>query len=209
MDDKEAAALKPAIVADFSVQAGAGKRYNSEVRPRRRSGSAPNPPHGEMSFLEGADVCPQAQTEREGTHSERKIRCVLAHEHVLLRQGLRRLLEDDDLIEVTAEAESAAEALAMVSGQRPDIVITDADTFGCTAYEAEQLILQESPHSKILFLIARGDYEAHDNRVRSLPRQTPTEELIEMLKRMVLIDKAVLREMPRRSREDWPAGSYS
>jgi two-component system, NarL family, response regulator NreC len=149
-------------------------------------------------------VCPHTQTEREGAHSERTIRCVLAHEHVLLRQGLRRLLEDDPHIEVAAEAGSTAEALAMVAAQRPDVVITDADTFRCAAYEAEQMILQESPHSRVLFLTLRGDDEAHGDRVRRLTRQTSAEELIEVLKRMGSIDKAVVRAMPRRSSEDRP-----
>lgn len=151
-------------------------------------------------------MCPQPQIERERTHSERKIRCVLALEHVLLRQGLRRLLEDDSHIEIAAEAGSAAEALAVVAGERPDVVITDEVTFESTAYEAEQKILQESPRSKVLFLIGRGDDLEHGDGSRRLARPTSAEELIEVVKRMVSIDKAVVREMPRRVREDWPAG---
>ncbi|MFZ1000250.1 MAG: hypothetical protein WAO17_18765 [Candidatus Sulfotelmatobacter sp.] len=44
----------------------------------------------------------------------RKIRCLLAHDHVLLRQGLRRLLEDEPDIDVVGEAGNAAECLRKV-----------------------------------------------------------------------------------------------
>ena len=40
------------------------------------------------------------------------IRCVVAHDHVLLRQGLRRLLDDEADIEVVAEAGNEAETAA-------------------------------------------------------------------------------------------------
>ena len=80
------------------------------------------------------------------------IRCVVVHEMVLLRQGLRRLLEDEPGLEVVAEAENAAEALRQILEYRPDVVITDATIFGCAPSQAEQLILRESPGSRVIFL---------------------------------------------------------
>jgi DNA-binding NarL/FixJ family response regulator len=57
---------------------------------------------------------------------------VLAHDHVLLRQGLRRLLEDEPDLEVVSEAGNAAECLRKVYEYRPDVVIADAGTFRTT-----------------------------------------------------------------------------
>jgi len=68
----------------------------------------------------------------------KKVRCVLAHDHVLLRQGLRRLLEDEPDFEVVAEAGTAAEALRKVAEHRPDVVISDAGIFGREADQAER-----------------------------------------------------------------------
>jgi len=94
-------------------------------------------------------VFPPAQIQDNKT-----IRCVLVHELTLLRQGLRRLLEDEPDLEVVAEAENAAEALRQILEHCPEIVIADAALFGCPPVEAEQMILRESPHSKVVFLPA-------------------------------------------------------
>ena len=59
-------------------------------------------------------MCPQAQVQDENVFPRKKVRCVLVHEHVLLRQGLRRLLEDEPDLEVVGEASNAVEALQNV-----------------------------------------------------------------------------------------------
>lgn len=95
-------------------------------------------------------MSPQAQSDIK------KIRCIVAHDLVLVRQGLRRLLEDEPDIAVLAEAGDAAQTLREVFTHRPDIVIADAHIFECTAEQSERLIVQQSPQSKVLFL-------THDN----------------------------------------------
>jgi two-component system, NarL family, response regulator NreC len=150
-------------------------------------------------------VCPHSQAEREGTYSETKIRCVLAHDHVLLRQGLRRLLEDEPDMAVVGEAGSAADALAMAAAHSPDVIITDTGIFGCGANQAEQLILRESPQTRVLFLSPQEDDDAHADGARRVTRQTAAHELVEILRRMGSSERTVVREMPRRGREDWPA----
>ncbi len=88
--------------------------------------------------------------------SSGKIRCGLVHDHVLLRQGLRRLLEDVPDIEVVSEAGNAAECLRKVHELRPDVVVADSATFGLPAAAAEVLVERESPHTKIVFLSVHG-----------------------------------------------------
>jgi two-component system, NarL family, response regulator NreC len=146
-------------------------------------------------------VCPPAPV-REGTLDAKKIRCVLAHDHVLLRQGLRRLLEDEPDLQVVAEAGNAAETLQRVFEHRPDVVITDANMFGCAADQTERLILHESAHSKVLFLAAHTDDNAALDGTSCAMRQTSAEELVAMV-RMARVAGAV-REMPRADRREWP-----
>lgn len=148
---------------------------------------------------------PPVPVQREGTFGSKKIRCVLAHDHVLLRQGLRRLLEDEPGMEVVAEAGNAAEALQRVFEHRPEVVIADADIFGCAADQVRQLILHESPNSKVLFLATHegGDAAALDGTSCAV-RQTLAEELVEMV-RMAHAGGAVVREMQRADRREWPA----
>lgn len=132
----------------------------------------------------------------------KKIRCALVHDHVLLRQGLRRLLEDEPDMRVVAETGNAAEALAMVFEQRPEIVIADANIFKGPADQSERLILQESPNSRVLFLTAEqgqglppGSAVAGSYAVR----QTSAEELVEMVRKTAAASRAGTQELA-----EWP-----
>ena len=51
---------------------------------------------------------------REITFFGRQIRCVVVHDYFLLRQGVRRLLEDEPDFDVIDEAGNAAEGLRKV-----------------------------------------------------------------------------------------------
>jgi len=53
------------------------------------------------------------------------IRVVLADDHYLVREGIRRLLEGQPGIEVVAVAEDLGSLLAAVDEHRPDVVVTD------------------------------------------------------------------------------------
>ena len=147
------------------------------------------------------------QYQREENVGSTRIRCVLAHDHVLLRQGLRRLLEDQPDIEVVAEAGNAAEAIQRVFEHRPEIVIADATIFGCTAGQAERLILQESPLSKVLFLgMPSGEKSALDvgrDESGCAVRNTSAEELVAMVRMAHGGNGGV--EMEPSERREWPA----
>jgi DNA-binding NarL/FixJ family response regulator len=121
------------------------------------------------------------------------------HDHVLLRQGLRRLLEDEPDLEVVSEAGNAAEALRGAFEHRPDVVIADSRTFGLAAIEAEHLILRESPKSRVLFL---STHPTDDPLVRELPsggndcalRETSAQELVDMVRRAYQNSRPAVRE---------------
>lgn len=146
-----------------------------------------------------------------GTHPEhepeKKIRCALVHDHVLLRQGLRRLLEDENDIEVVAEADSASEALREVCLHRPEVVIADAHMFECETEQAEQLIQRESHGSRVLFLTAHEGGGSRPKEGTSYAvRETSAVELVEMVR------KTASGETPTRAEgrrfEDWSAGEF-
>jgi two-component system, NarL family, response regulator NreC len=128
-------------------------------------------------------VCAQAQV-----HDDRKkVRCVLVHEHVLLRQGLRRLLEDEPDLEVVGEASNAVEALQNVFQCRPDVLLTDASAFGLSAREAERWLNRASPQTRILFLGAEEDNGSGLRDLRTetagcVVRETSAKELVEMVR---------------------------
>jgi two-component system response regulator NreC len=117
----------------------------------------------------------------------KKIRCVLAHDHVLLRQGLRRLLEDEPDIEVVGEAGNAAECLRKVGELQPEVLIADAGTFGLSSPEAEVLVARESPQTRIVFLSMQERASTPFGGLRAAARgcavrETSAEELVEMVR---------------------------
>ena len=141
-----------------------------------------------------------AHIARQATLGKSKIRCLLAHDHILLRQGLRRLLEDEPDMEVVAEAGNVAEALRQALEHLPEVIVTDATLFGLAPDQVEQLILRASPLSKVLFLAMHEEADpardARSEATDSARRQTSAEELVEMIRRGRSRDRASLREMP-------------
>lgn len=120
---------------------------------------------------------------REGLRLDKKIRCILVLKHVLLRQGLRRLLEDEPELEVSAEAGTPAEALQRMFEHRPHVVITGTEFFEAGQDRARELISQASPESHVLFLTLDSQQAEKDadGTHFALP-QTSVEELVQMVR---------------------------
>ena len=127
-------------------------------------------------------MCPHAQI-----REDKKIRCVLVHDLVLLRQGVRRLLADEPDVEVVAEAGNAAEALRQIFEHHPDVVIAEANLFGCPADQAEQMIVKESAESRVIFLATGGADVTWQSSNSECPsnqtsRNTSVHELVSMMR---------------------------
>jgi DNA-binding NarL/FixJ family response regulator len=124
---------------------------------------------------------------REVIFSGSKIRCLLVHDHVLLRQGLRRLLQDEPDMEVVGEAGNAAECLRKVFEFRPDVLVADVGTFELSAPEAELLVARESPQTKLVFLAMQEQSMSPVGGLQAgsgdcAVRQTSAEELVAMVR---------------------------
>ena len=125
-------------------------------------------------------MCPHAQVP-----DHKAIRYVVSHEVTLLRRGLRRLLEDEPDLEIVAEAENAAQALRHILEQRPNVVIADPTLFGCAPPEAEQLILRESPDTRVVFLPSANPDESGPGALhqsKCTMRETSAEEFVAMVR---------------------------
>lgn len=134
-------------------------------------------------------MCPHAQMRHD-----RRIRCLLVHDHVLLRQGVLSLLEDEPDIEVVAVAGNAAEGLRKVHEHHPQVVIAGKNIFEQEFGDAAQLILQESPGTKLILLTAdEADRGEAPGIERTLLHTTPA-ELIRFVRSMA---SGFGREIPR------------
>lgn len=136
--------------------------------------------------------------------SNRKIRCVLVHDHILLRQGLRRLLEDEPVIEVVAEAGNAEDALKQVLQHRPEIVIGDAAVFGFTRDKAELLLRRLSPATRVLFLSMGENAKDESSRkdMSCAVKHTSAQELLDKVLQ-IHAGRGAHRELPHEGQIDW------
>lgn len=87
------------------------------------------------------------------------INVLLAEDHVITRQGIRRLLEDEKGVTVIGEASDGEEAVQMVTDLKPDIVIMDIAMPKLNGIEATRQIKLLSPRTAVLILSAYDDDE--------------------------------------------------
>jgi len=85
------------------------------------------------------------------------IRIVLVDDHALLREGMRKVLEQEPDLTVVGEAADGAEAVAVVGALRPDVVLMDVVMPGMSGVEATKQIKRCSPQTAVLILSAYDD----------------------------------------------------
>jgi two-component system response regulator DegU len=81
-----------------------------------------------------------------------KINVVLADDHVLVRNGIKAMLESDTQIEVVGEASNGVEALETARNLKPDIIILDIRMPEMTGLEAAAKLKDFSPGTKAVIL---------------------------------------------------------
>jgi DNA-binding NarL/FixJ family response regulator len=84
---------------------------------------------------------------------------ILADDHVLVRQGLRRILEGTDDLEVVGEANDGLELLQLLKHVSPQMVILDIFMPNLRGIEAITEIKAMQPDVKILILTMHRDKE--------------------------------------------------
>jgi DNA-binding NarL/FixJ family response regulator len=85
------------------------------------------------------------------------IQILLADDHHLFRQGLRRILESQTDFEVVAEAASGLEAIDLAKTHQPDVAIVDIAMKELNGIEATSQLLRHSPRTAVLILSMYGD----------------------------------------------------
>jgi DNA-binding NarL/FixJ family response regulator len=93
------------------------------------------------------------------TKTLQPITVLLADDHTIVREGLRRVLEVEEDIQVIAESRSGREAVKHVEKFRPDVVVMDIAMPLLNGFEATRQILKAFPAAKILILSAYSDDE--------------------------------------------------
>ena len=88
-----------------------------------------------------------------------KVKVIIADDHALVREGLRRLLELDPNIEVLTEVGDGQGAINMVRKLRPDVVLMDVNMPGTDGIVATKVIKREMPSIRVIALTIYEDEE--------------------------------------------------
>lgn len=95
------------------------------------------------------------------------VRILVADDHEVVRQGLRRLLEAQPGWETCGEASTGREAVELAKRLKPDVVVLDFSMPGLNGTEAARQIIKALPRTEVLMLsmhssepLVRGALEA-------------------------------------------------
>jgi DNA-binding NarL/FixJ family response regulator len=81
-----------------------------------------------------------------------KITVLLVDDHAIVRRGFRRMLDDDETLEVVGEASTGTEAIQLAEKLLPQVIVMDCQLPETTGLEATRKILHAHPQTAILML---------------------------------------------------------
>lgn len=88
-----------------------------------------------------------------------RVRVLIADDHPLIREGLRRVLELDSHIEIVGEVGDGQGAINLARSLHPDVILMDLKMPGTSGVEASRVIRREIPEIKIIILTVAEDEE--------------------------------------------------
>jgi two-component system, NarL family, response regulator NreC len=86
-----------------------------------------------------------------------RVRILLADDHTIVRQGLRKVLEERPEWEVVAEAGDGREAVRLAEQHRPDVAIVDVAMPLLNGIETTRQITKRVPNTRVLVLSMHAD----------------------------------------------------
>ena len=145
------------------------------------------------------------------------IKIIIADDHIVLRQGLRSIINNTDDWSVVAEASDGFEAVSLVEEHQPQILILDLSMPSLGGLEALARLQKTATNTKILVLSVKDDEFSVSQAMESgasgfLPKTASVEELQFAIKALVkgqtYLSPAVCAKMLAAQRKD-EAGNAS
>ncbi|MGO9820677.1 MAG: response regulator transcription factor [Solirubrobacteraceae bacterium] len=120
--------------------------------------------------------------------SEATVRIVLADDHVVVRHGLRMLLDAEPGFEVVAEAGDVESARRYIRGHRPQVLVLDLNMPEGSSLEAIPTIREQSPETQIVVLTMQQEpaFARHALSAGALGyvlKEAADDELVEAVRR--------------------------
>lgn len=149
------------------------------------------------------------------------VRIVLADDHVVIRAGLRRILQEAKDLSVVGEASDGREAVHLADTLNPDIVILDVGMPALNGNEAAAQIHEHHPKTAIVMLSMHSDETYILRALRSgarayILKSAAENELIEAVRAVVggksyfspAVSKVLLEDYMRRLQRTGAEDSY-
>ena len=107
-----------------------------------------------MSSTQPARLIPGRQSSLAGTVTRptRSVRVLLVDDHVVMRQALRMLLDNQPELDVIADVENGREAVQAAERMNPDVVLMDVVMPGLNGLEATRQIKRICPSTRVVML---------------------------------------------------------
>ena len=87
----------------------------------------------------------------------KKLRVLLADDHIVMRAGLRALLDRQPNLEVVGECENGRETVELAGSLRPDVVVMDVGMPGLNGIEATKTIVNRHSITAVVILSMHAD----------------------------------------------------
>lgn len=132
------------------------------------------------------------------------IRVLLVDDQAMVRAGLRMVLSAEPDVEVVGEASDGAEALRLMAGRTPDVVLLDVRMPGMDGLEAARRMSQDASAPGILMLTTFDEPEIVDQALATgvagfLLKASSPEQLVDAVRAVAagsgVLDPAITRHV--------------
>jgi DNA-binding NarL/FixJ family response regulator len=97
--------------------------------------------------------------------ADKRITVLLAEDHMIVREGLKKLLESESDIEIVGEATTGRQAVELTQKLHPDVIVMDIAMPQMNGLEATRQILKAFPKIKVIILSAHSDDAYVENAI--------------------------------------------
>jgi two-component system response regulator NreC len=117
-----------------------------------------------------------------------KIRVMIADDHTILREGLKKLVDEDPGMECVGEAPDGSSAIHAAQQIRPDVLLLDLAMPGLNGIATAKKVRTATPETRILILTVHDEEETVSNALRAgaagyVLKDAPSEDLLDAIRR--------------------------
>src|SRR3990172_4352845 len=130
------------------------------------------------------------------------IRILLVDDHLLVREGVKSVLDQEEDMHVVGQAANSEETLSQLEKLDPDIVLMDIKMSGMDGIELTRLVKQRKPSCKVIMLTLYDQYVSEAMRAGAtgyLLKDVGAKELVQTIRYVLDGEVVISGEIDRNS----------